>query len=107
MILPSTVYVYLTTVLVQPICPTNTCAHCPKIPKCEAPKTRLLQFGSDLNVLPVPAVDKAVWERPSVGGPPSPDTIDSKPFCPVLARRFYDHSYVQSDIQSSLTRSAF
>lgn len=76
----------------QPICPTNTCAHCPKIPKCEAPKTRLLQFGPDLNVLPVSPLDKTVWEPPAVGGPPPPDTRESKPYCPVVPRRYYDYS---------------
>ena len=85
-------HVYLVLVLVQPICPTNTCSHCPKIPNCDAPKTRLLHFGSDLNVLPVPPLDKAAWEPPTMTA-----TTEPKPFCPVVPRRYYDYSYVQSN----------
>jgi len=79
--------------LFQPICPTTTCAHCPRLPTCDAPRTRLLQFGNDLDVLPVAPLDKAVWQPPTVGGPPPPDSREPKPYCPVVPRRYYDYSY--------------
>ena len=86
----------------QPICPTNTCSRCPNIPRCDAPKTRLLQFGSDLNVLPVAPLDKhaAVWQPPPRLADDSDET--PKPFCPVQPRKFYDNSYVVVIVQSTV-----
>lgn len=87
--------IFTSVLLLQPICPAKTCAGCPVIPSCEAPKTRLLQFGPDLDVLPVtpPCPERTVAE------PTRPPTIrgaagSSKMLCPAMPKRYYDDSYV-------------
>lgn len=70
------------------------CVGCQKIPSCEAPKTRLLQFGPDLNVLPVAPPSPERMETAAMPTEPTSVAGSSKKLCPAAPRRYYDDSYV-------------